>query len=563
MSLESFGQVARWLREAKGFKQVRATRPSAKAFRGEISCRGEAVTIRFEISDWDFVAYPRIFLETIPQALRGFRPHVMAAGDFCYLRKREILLNRYKPVEAVARCLLEAEKTLLDLSSQTDFTFDVQDEFGFYWTSGNGEHGTVLTGSVDVAQERARLVFVEGDDRKSYVLTQDGSEPKWLAACIGGVVDKDSEIPVWLIRADGYPSIEQAGLPGTVKETLSWLKRWDLKAHKQVERILEQREYLRFGGVAFMFASPVGWFGFSFPLDAIHRRSYVRKPALYRQYLYGKGSTTPVRRFYGIDISPTFVHTRNIQSESLIDKRITVIGCGAIGGYVAHSLARLGAGVGPKGRLTLIDEDNVEGGNLGRHVLGFRAILKPKARALQEHLLQQFPYLSVRSLQQDARTFHRLYEDHLVIDATGEEPFSISLNESHQAAVRKSSSIPPILYVWVAGNGDAVQGLFVDNTKRGCYRCMWYDDSRGVMKERFPLLKSAPNVRYQGCQSVTMFPVSAVMSAAALATDVVVDWLAGKPSPRFRTRARENADVFGVKNQDFSALKTCPACQGI
>jgi hypothetical protein len=86
---------------------------------------------------------------------------------------------------------------------------------------------------------------------------------------------------------------------------------------------------------------------------------------------------------------------------------------------------------------------------------------------------------------------------------------------------------------------------------------MWKDDPKLGMKERIPLLKVPPKTRFIGCQSVTMFPVSAAMSAAALAT---IDWLEGDPSPRFRSRGRENADLFRASPQDLSRLKDCPAC---
>ena len=90
---------------------------------------------------------------------------------------------------------------------------------------------------------------------------------------------------------------------------------------------------------------------------------------------------------------------------------------------------------------------------------------------------------------------------------------------------------------------------------------MWVDGMEKGMKDRTPLLKKPPVTRFIGCQSVTMFPVSAAMSAAALASDIVIDWLAGNPSPRFRTRARENAEVFRIKNQDLVKLGGCPACK--
>jgi molybdopterin/thiamine biosynthesis adenylyltransferase len=556
MSLESFGAVARWLREAKGFKQVRGTLAGAKAFRGTIQCHRHPIGIRVEIFDWDFVSHPSIFLESIPAELEGFRPHVMASGALCYLQKGSIVLDRFRPAEAVARCLLQAQQTLEDLTSAEEYRFEAQDEFGFYWTE-----VSVLTGTINPAKPRARLLWVESADRKFHVLTQEPAEADWLARSVGGKVQASMEVPVWLITSERYPSIDQQGLPGTIKEMLAWLKRWDIAASRRLEGLLEQKEYLNHPTVAFLFSSPVGWFGFVLQLDPTHRNSYKRRPARYRQYLYAKGGATPVKRIHGVDVSPAFIHTRNVDTPSLFGKRVAIIGCGAIGGYIAHSLIRLGAGAGNKGRLTLIDPDSVLPGNLGRHVLGFPALLLPKAQALKDELSSQFPYTSVRAFVGDAREHARLFDEDLIIDATGDEAFSIALSRSHQERLQVSSSTPPMLHAWIAGNGEAAQCLFVDGKKGGCYRCMWVDEPEGKMKERFPLLKSDIKVRYLGCQAVTIFPVSAAMSGAALADDMVIDWLRGDPVPRFRTRVRENADTFAVKSQNLTRIEGCPSCR--
>ena len=555
MSLESFGSVARWLR-AKGFKQVRAQGADAKSFRGELTCRGQTVRVRIEISDCDFVVLPRIFLESVPDVLKGFSPHVLSSGDLCYYAKGMVVLNRFKPAEAVARCLLRAQQTLEDLAGDGKFRFGVQDEFGFY-----GREGAVYTGNSDAQRKKARLAYVEGNQRKFYILTQNGDEPEWLARAVSGAIKPESEVPVWLIETEQYPSVDaEGGLPRTIKETLDWVKRWDTVSFQRLTSLLETKDYLDFGVVAFVFSSPIGVFGFLLKLDPLHCKVYKRKPARYRQYLYSKGARTPVSRFYGVDVTPDFVHTRNIQGSSLLGKKVAVIGCGAIGGYVAHAVVRLGAGVGIGGRLTLIDYDSMQPGNLGRHVLGFPALDLGKADALKEELCRQFPYARLRALKEDVRNCHRLFEEDLIVDATGEESLSIALARTHQHYLH-GGGISPLLHVWVAGNGEAAQALFVDRSKGGCYRCMWVDDSERGMKDRIPLLKNPPTTRFVGCQSVTLFSVSAAMAAAALASDIVIDWLAGDPSPRFRTRTRENANAFRVKNQDLAKLEGCPACK--
>lgn len=550
----SFGVVAGWLR-GKGFKQVRALRAGAKAFRGKLTCRGQPVGIRLEILDWDFVSYPSIFLESVPDVLKGFRPHVLSSGSLCYYTKGAIVLNRFRPAEAMARCLLRAEETLDDIASGGEFRFGAQDEFGYYWSE-----GSVYAGRIDARKKRARLAFVDGGARKSYVLTQTGEEPKWLAQAFGGSIDAASEIPVWLIESAQQPTVDAAqGLPTTVKETLDWVKRWDPVSSQRLTSLLEGKEYLDYGAVAFVISSPIGFFGFSFKIDATPAKAYRLKPALYRQYLYTRGARTKVTRIYGVDISPEFVHTRNIEGNSLLGKKLAVIGCGAIGGYLAHALVRLGAGVGESGRLTLIDYDSMQTGNLGRHVLGFPALGLDKADALNNELSRQFPYAELRAYKGDVRDYHRLFEEDLVVDATGEEGLAIALAGMHQERLRAGAETP-LLHVWVSGNGEAVQALFADGKKGGCYRCMWVDEPAKGMKDRIPLLKKTPATKFVGCQSVTVFPVSAAISAAALASDMVIDWLAGDPSPRFRTRTRERTDLFRAKNQDLARLENCPAC---
>src|SRR5688572_4458778 len=132
MDRESFGLVTNSLR-ARGFKQVRAQRAGAKAFRGELRCKGQPVGVRLEIWDWDFVAYPDIFVEAKPEVLEGFRTHVRAGGSLCYYMTGAVVLNRFKPAEAVARCLVRAQETLEEMANQGEIHFGIQDEFGLYW----------------------------------------------------------------------------------------------------------------------------------------------------------------------------------------------------------------------------------------------------------------------------------------------------------------------------------------------------------------------------------------------------------------------------------------------
>lgn len=66
---------------------------------------------------------------------------------------------------------------------------------------------------------------------------------------------------------------------------------------------------------------------------------------------------------------------------------VGIVGCGAIGGYLARGLVQAGVG-----SLVLVDHDRLKAANLGRHVLGAEWIARLKALALSEQLARDFPH---------------------------------------------------------------------------------------------------------------------------------------------------------------------------
>lgn len=251
-----------------------------------------------------------------------------------------------------------------------------------------------------------------------------------------------------------------------------------------------------------------------------------------------------------------FVHSRNLSYQDLYNKRVTVVGCGAIGSFVAAALVRLGGGTGKLGRLKLIDPDDLGPENLGRHVLGYPALMQTKAGALRDELLRQFPHSAIEAHACSVFDHAQLFAAELIVDATGEESVSEYLNGLRL----QRGTLTPLLHVWIRGNGESVQALWADAEGGACYRCLLVPDASYHRKERFPLLKTDPLQRTDGCRAYTPYAVSAPMQAAALAADMVCGWLQGDPSPRFRTRSQENADVYRVKNQNLTRMDGCPAC---
>ncbi|WP_442682511.1 ThiF family adenylyltransferase [Stenotrophomonas sp. JC08] len=258
------------------------------------------------------------------------------------------------------------------------------------------------------------------------------------------------------------------------------------------------------------------------------------------------------------EISPEYIHSRNLTFPSLAGRRVVLIGCGSIGSYLAQALVRLGAGSGD-GELQLIDHDHLSPGNLGRHVLGIESLYQAKSAALAALLTSQFPHAKITSSVRRAKLPKDFNGANLVIDATGEESLSEAINY-HRLELPETTR-PHAQHVWVTGKGECAQVLWADGAKHACYRCMVLND--GKRTPRYDLGLPPDSEVVQGCQTFTPYAVSAPMMASALAIDQISAWLRGTPSPRFRTRTVEGSSARKLKNQDIEPLKDCPACRTI
>lgn len=99
----------------------------------------------------------------------------------------------------------------------------------------------------------------------------------------------------------------------------------------------------------------------------------------------------PVERCKVARVDGSWVHGRGHASSYAVvkNRKVAVIGCGAIGAAVARLLAQ--AGVGEQ---IFVDADSLITANVSRHPLGMFHVGLNKASALQEHLRREFPHLT-------------------------------------------------------------------------------------------------------------------------------------------------------------------------
>lgn len=552
--------VARELAK-EGFRYIKRYRGVLR-LRGVLRCRFGDVPIELRIRDWDFVDFPIIRLLVRPDQLKGVQPHIFASEGLCYYSRGSVVLERFDPLLAVKQCLAQATEVLDQLAldptyRQEEFTR----EYLAQWTIGQQPAPWLVIKGTIADRDITASFAILGEERA--LVGSDISELRAISDAINQPLKEIEGAKVWILRTNHWPSLT-VRFPSTAREVLDWLKCWDRVLYKTfVERLRKDRHYLNWPLLCVLIVGPQGWLGVKFDLGATDARKRAKHDRrAYVQNLHtGSRSHWPITRLSVSDWSPQFVHSRNLSFKDLTDKRLTVVGCGAIGSHLAEALVRLGAGQGKAGRLRLVDPESLGAENLGRHALGYPSMTKSKTKEMATELRRLFPTANVIGETKDALSLPDLFADDLLVDATGEEAVSEAINARHKSL---TGAVGPVMYVRIYGEGEAVQTLWVEAHGKGaCFRCLRLNGPENDRRERFSLSDNEkPRQVWRGCSAVTPYAVSAPMHAAALAADAVSDWLRGNVSPRLRTLVRPGADVKRVKDQNPDSLLGCPACHG-
>lgn len=525
-------------------------------FSGVLDTGGLDIPVDIEVTDLDFVTYPSIRLNASWQAPARKLPHIIGPNyGVCYYARGAVILDRYNPGGTVLQCLDQAERVLRDaIRGRSDGDF--ADEFQSYW-------GTVIA-YIDLPDG------YEGPATVKYItLADDGKPVPVVATDRSWLVERDKRRHV--DKSDGERvEVIRINRPLSVEPALPWpptsllaLNKWLESAAPEAIGKVEQLFTTGSGSLrAVMLSAENGYFYYRVTLPTrFHTKEFLnnRRVGLPR-VLMQAAKDVEVEQASGILAGRAHVFSRNLGGAfDLSDARIAVIGCGTIGGFLAQQLAQCGCSSG-KGSLTLYDSEKLSPANLGRHVLGVPYVDRNKAVGVTEFLKTQLPPLDVMARDRDfAWTDMSRGSYDLVIDATGEEAFSIALN-AH--AVQGRPDTPPVLFVWLAGNGAAARAILTGSPDRACFKCLKTDLAGG---ERFPILKAgveiAPiNVRGCGDTAFAPFPVTRPVTAAAMACDMVLDWSKGGTFHHFRAQIFDERLARITKSGSPGPLGQCPAC---
>lgn len=349
--------------------------PGAADYEGTIKVHGKPVDIRLSIPDVRFGTKPQITLLNRLQVPLELLAHIETDSGICYASGAGLPLDLYRPGEAILRVLDEAKRTL-ELSFKDGARREIIDEYQSYWYP--QRYINCFLPRKATAQIVKAKMFRATNGKGSTVrcLAEEpmltGYHPTILNSAEVWYTDKP-------IRPAG-----KLNAPSTLEELKVWL---NAQLGLSVDRSARGFEVLARCEALFI-AAPNAFVGVKIilpsDLQAGVERGSIRVKAL-PGLLRTRAAAIQLERLSAVWCSIEDVVDRNNNAvRNLRDLSIALVGCGTIGSHLARMLVQSGAGIA--GRFSLYDNQRLSEGNIGRHLLGFADIGKPKASALKAEL---------------------------------------------------------------------------------------------------------------------------------------------------------------------------------
>lgn len=519
----------------RGFSYVGPGRNGWMMFSGHLKLTAQSYPCEIAVSR-GLDQFPRIWLTPFPAGQVKVLPHLSADGYLCYLALDSVIFDFFDPIRQTLACLDRAEQVLEDILAGK-MVDDLAEEFHVTWGC--------ISCMLDVRESRPGSLEAYSFGRKVAVVTDDKARTQAKLETIGFGQPK-VVLSAFRVQTNSRPMpLRTNWPPETVQAFLQWQNTLDGTCRKKIEQRLLRLFERKATRVLVLIDSPSVQYGIEVSLTR-EPNSKVKKSSL-RETLY----RLPIRRISVYRIDDKYLAERNLPgSKTLAGLRVGLIGCGTIGGYLAEMLSKAGAGMAG-GRLTLVDIGRLEPGNLGRHRLGFGALMMNKAEAMCEELRRVAPGIDVVAITDNAKEADPGPLD-ILIDATGEQGLTEWLTWKYAEKV-------PFLSVWVEGAGAAVRALLKNKPDLACARCV----SRPPLKDQLRVFDAPPEVimKGHGCEGLYVpFPAATSVQAAALAMEMLHAWLDGVEAPSFRTRVLDQSRQAQFNDCSPLRYEGCPAC---
>ncbi|WP_318470619.1 ThiF family adenylyltransferase [Photobacterium leiognathi] len=557
---------------AWGFQYVslRDSYPVVPAFEKTFSTSIGEFRVQFPIYDPSLLKLPKPFLISVPESLSNVRlPHLEGNRSICLFDQATQNIDPLRPKALIAACIAQVKK-IIDGWVSGDNRSDIAAEFAHYWEpnricyllSENPQCKLYYfeRKKIDNTKVTEYIVANNIEEASKWVLKRGGDNSIKSLFEVCSTIRVVSRNPLFIPFNQLWP-IETLG------GVLSWLRMIDSNAASNLLDKL-RKESKKESKFMILINYDSTYVGLRITVTPIGKASLganlPRKSKPNQKQIFSSLSKrhciSKFERFYINNALESYIFTRNNATfTGLQNKRICIVGCGTVGGYLSQGLVQSGAGTG-KGEVCFYDNDTLQPGNLSRHILGTMYLGERKSDALKHYFLQQGLITNVKARGEFSKSDIANGWD-LIIDATGNQGFSLLLAKWHS---ERDKSLRELILVhsWVSGFGHQAKALINDGSS-ACYACL-FDYSQSLSRDRYPSFnpKNEPDVgglfkRTCG-ESHLPFGPEASMVAAALAMRLIK-----QDNPMqinyLQKNISDKAKLYPEKR--IRPMRHCPICQ--
>lgn len=393
-------------------------------------------------------------------------PHIERNGKVCIVSNAGILLDPARP-RALVHEAVDRARAIVSTGLAGTNRDQILDEFSAYW----GERKEMLSFCSPTLQARAIAVGTLRNARPFVDMIAADSRQELKHIVEGCGLDLDSierGFIVPLTRPLYPPKFEiiyrLGDLMSILNHTTVEIRRDLLK----ITRIVGSRIVVLFVFALNGAADSQIWFALRLarPLAITpgFRASRATLSAAVQRQRDLKMQRANVQR-----ADPQFLQRRIGAQANLRELRVGVIGCGAIGGFVAVALASAGIT-----KLTLIDDDGLRADNAMRHFLGISEVGIPKVTALRAEILRRLPHMTIETRPTQVQKVMSdgadiILDNDLLVLATGDHALELYISSQVRKDVR-------LVHAWVEALGVGGHVLLDAQSAKGCLRCLYDDD---------------------------------------------------------------------------------------
>lgn len=539
---------------------------------GEVTVQGCSVTLQI-LLDQNFPSTLPHFLVREPEQL-GLIPHLDTRGVICYADPEGLVYDRHRPVQVIIEAFKLAVK-VLDKGITGQNLGDFADEFEVYWQSLPGLDKIL---SVFYPGDVASETYI-ASDKKTHEVRLIGGEKEIASFCAEVNFTKSLAFqPALFVPLEKGTLLIPPAL-GKPFWTLTQMRELLLPAispqNREVLNLLLKSSKRANEYTIFKLPRPSGG-------DTLFGVRFVGTDN--KHPLLQNGTARQIFPVLPIRLNYDYLVHRGGGKIELKDKRVLVIGCGAVGGYLVYQLAQAGLL-----RFTLVDPDRLLPENTFRHLLGRGHWMQSKVTSLKKELESKFPYVKITPVTStiqvalNKRTI-RLENYDLVVVALGKPSVEFEINQLLQSLEKG----PPAIFTWLEPLGIGGHALLTNHPKgEGCFECLYtptQEEESEVIKPNRAAF-AAPDQSFgralSGCGSLftpygAMDAQQTALLAARLAIDTLSDKVSGNPllswkgddsafvSQGFRLSYRFNFKEEDLKHQGYSYLNNnCRVCHPI